>query len=95
MRLPQAVQREAAGGAFPHRPVVAEDSLDIRERQVGTPQRDSKFDWSGSTNYTEMSRKVCPTALTPFSRSHTRKQLFATSPEQNTCRSGVVHPFGH
>ena len=55
---PQAIQQEAAGTGFEHRPIVLEDSLDVRERQVDKPERARDFDWSGSTNYTEMNRKV-------------------------------------
>lgn len=54
----QAMQREAAGTDFQHRPIVPEDSLDIRERQADKAERVREFDWSGSTNYTEMNRKV-------------------------------------
>ena len=59
MCLLQAIQREAAGTDFKHRLVVAADSLNVIESQVDAPRRDRHFDWSGSTNYTEMNRKVC------------------------------------
>jgi hypothetical protein len=61
----QAIQREAAGPDFKHRAVVAEDSLDVTESQVDRPERKKDFDWSGSTNYTQMNRKVCSIPTTP------------------------------
>ncbi len=61
----QAIQREAAGADFQHRPIVAEDSLDVTESQVNRPERNRDFDWSGSTNYTQMNRKVCSGSVIP------------------------------
>jgi len=54
----QAIQREAAGTSFEHRPVVLEDSLDHSESQIDRRLKAKRFDWSGKTNYTEANRKV-------------------------------------
>lgn len=56
--LQQAIQREAAGTSFEHRPVVLEDNPDIAESQVDRRLKAKSFDWSGKTNYTEANRKV-------------------------------------
>ena len=54
----QAMQREAAGTSFEGRKLVVDDSLELAENQIGRVQRPRDFDWSGSTNYTELHRKV-------------------------------------
>ena len=38
--------------------MVVDDSLELAENQMGRLQRPPGFDWSGSTNYTELHRKV-------------------------------------
>ena len=38
--------------------MVGDDSLELAENQMGRFQRLRGFDWSGSTNYTELHRKV-------------------------------------
>ena len=38
--------------------MVVDDSLELAENQMGRLQRLREFDWSGSTNYTELHRKV-------------------------------------
>ena len=61
--LQQAMQREAAGTSFEHRPVVLEDSLNHTESQIDRRQKARSFDWSGKTNYTEANRKVSTNRL--------------------------------
>ena len=54
----QALQGEALGTSFEGRTSAADDALDLADNQSGRAPRQREFDWSGSTNYMRMHRKV-------------------------------------